>query len=45
MALVLVLQQDGLTGVYKGYSANIVYAFPADAAKFLVYQSLKNRVK
>jgi Mitochondrial carrier protein len=38
-------KQDGLIGLYQGYSANVVYAFPADAAKFLVYQSLKNYAK
>lgn len=31
-----ILADEGLRGLYTGYSSNIAYAFPADAIKFLV---------
>ena len=37
--------QGGLTGLYTGYFANILYAFPADATKFLIYEEFKQRVR
>lgn len=31
-----ILADEGVGGLYTGYSSNIAYAFPADAIKFLV---------
>lgn len=31
-----ILADEGVRGLYTGYSSNIAYAFPADAIKFLV---------
>lgn len=31
-----IVSHEGAKGLYKGYSSNIAYAFPADAIKFLV---------
>ncbi len=31
-----ILADEGVKGLYTGYSSNIAYAFPADAIKFLV---------
>ena len=39
------LYQDGVRGLYEGYDSNVAYAFPADAAKFLIYQQLKRNAK
>lgn len=33
--------KDGLTGLYRGYGANVLYKLPADAAKFLAYEALR----
>ncbi|CAN0105417.1 unnamed protein product [Ectocarpus sp. 4 AP-2014] len=40
-----ILADEGLRGLYTGYSSNIAYAFPADAIKFLVYGVLKRSAK
>jgi solute carrier family 25 S-adenosylmethionine transporter 26 len=39
-AFQLEFQQNGLQGLYKGYWENILYATPADWAKFLIYEQL-----
>lgn len=31
-----ILADEGIKGLYTGYSSNVAYAFPADAIKFLV---------
>lgn len=33
-----ILAEEGVKGLYTGYSSNIAYAFPTDAIKFLVRQ-------
>jgi len=32
--------QNGLSGFYVGYQENIIYAYPADVLKFLIYEQL-----
>lgn len=31
-----VIANEGVQGLYTGYTSNVAYAFPADAIKFLV---------
>lgn len=31
-----VIADEGIQGLYTGYTSNVAYAFPADAIKFLV---------
>jgi len=40
-AVKTVLASEGITGLYRGYGANVAYKLPADAAKFLAYEALK----
>jgi len=40
-AVSAVLASEGITGLYRGYGANVAYKLPADAAKFLAYEALK----
>ncbi|CAM9540625.1 unnamed protein product [Ascophyllum nodosum] len=41
----VIVAEEGVKGLYTGYGSNIVYAFPADAVKFLVYETLKRSAK
>eukprot|EP00904_Undaria_pinnatifida_P002431 jgi/Undpi1/12189/HiC_scaffold_5.g01865.m1 len=40
-----ILGNEGVRGLYTGYSSNIAYAFPADVIKFLVYGAFKRSAK
>ena len=37
----MILSIQGIGGLYIGYGANYAYAYPVDAAKFLLYESAK----
>jgi len=38
-------QEQGPSGFYRGYASNLAYAFPVDAAKFVLYDSFKKELK
>merc|ERR1719265_192468 len=40
-AVQAVYEKEGLQGLYRGYGANVAYKLPADAAKFLSYEALR----
>lgn len=33
--------REGLDGLYRGFGSNVLYAFPTDAIKFVVYEALQ----
>lgn len=33
--------REGLAGLYRGFGSNVLYAFPTDAIKFVVYEALQ----
>jgi hypothetical protein len=39
-AVAAVVKEEGVGGLYTGFSSNVAYAFPADAIKFLVRWAL-----
>lgn len=36
------VESEGFFGLYRGYGANVAYKLPADAAKFLAYEALRD---
>ncbi len=37
--------REGVSGLYRGFASNIAYAFPTDAIKFVVYESLQKNIR
>jgi len=44
-ALKTIYEEEGVKGLYTGYQSNILYAFPTDVIKFLVYDTAKQQYK